>query len=130
MLEEQTTSGIAPFNRCNLYELTLERGRAHDGQGDVFFRRIAVQMNLDGLCNFIDYAEVPEGCTIGEHRHGLDEEEFYLVLSGEGEMVRDGELFRVRAGDLVRNRPGGTHCLCNVGSEVLRLFVFELSVLK
>jgi mannose-6-phosphate isomerase-like protein (cupin superfamily) len=116
------------FDRCNLFELALEQGPAHDGEGDISFRRIAVRKDLDGACNFIDYAEVPPASTIGLHRHASDEEEFYLVLGGEGEMSKDDEVFRVRAGDLIRNRPDGTHSLRNVGSDVLRLFVFELSV--
>lgn len=128
MPEKQNGSDIPGFDRCNLFELDLERGCAHDGQGDIFFRRIAVRTDFAGPCNFIDYAEVPPGCTIGRHRHGSDEEEFYLILGGEGEMSKDGDIFHVRAGDLVRNRPGGTHGLWNVGSEVLRLFVFELRV--
>lgn len=130
MPEEQKASGISRFNRCNLFELALEPVCAHDGKGDIFFHRVAIHADLDGRCNFIDYAEVPQGCTIGQHRHGLNEEEFYLVLSGEGEMAKDGDIFRVRAGDLVRNRPGGTHGLRNIGAETLRLFVFELSVPK
>lgn len=118
------------FDRCNLFELALERGPAHEGEGDISFRRIAVQNNLEGVCNFLDYAEVPPGCTIGLHRHRSDEEEFYLVLGGEGRMTKDGEVFQVRAGDLIRNRPGGTHGLENIGSEVVRLFVFELRVAR
>lgn len=116
------------FDRCNLFELPLEQGRAHDGQGDISFRRFAVRANVAGACNFIDYAEVPEGCTIGRHRHRADEEEFYLVLAGEGEMWKDGESFFVKAGDFIRNPPNGSHGLRNVGTQTLRLFVFELSV--
>lgn len=116
------------FDRCRLFELVLEHGPAHEGQGDVAFRRVAVRDQLGGACNFIDYCEVPPGCTIGRHRHPIDEEEFYLVLGGHGEVWKDGESFPVNAGDLVRNRPGGSHGLRNLGSEPLRLFVFELSV--
>lgn len=116
------------FDHCNLFEVALEHGRAHDGDGDIAFRRVAEREQLAGACNFIDYAEVPAGCTIGRHRHHVDEEEFYLVLAGEGEMWKDGESFPVKAGDLVRNRPGGSHGLRNVGSQPIRLFVFELSV--
>jgi mannose-6-phosphate isomerase-like protein (cupin superfamily) len=108
----------------------MERGAQHGGQGDVAFRRIAERDQLSGACNYIDYAEIPPGCTIGEHRHGPEEEEFFLILGGEGEMSRDGERFSVRTGDLIRNRPGGTHGLSNVGSESIRLFVFQLSVSK
>jgi mannose-6-phosphate isomerase-like protein (cupin superfamily) len=119
-----------PFDRCNLFELALERGPAHDGQGDISFRRIAVREELNGGCNFIDYAEIPPGSTIGLHRHRADEEEFYLVLAGEGEMSKDEAVFTVRPGDLIRNRPDGMHGLRNVGSDMLRLFVFELSVVR
>ena len=103
------------FDKCNLFELVLQRGRAHDGEGDIFFHRIATRSDLEGYCNFIDYAEVPPGCSIGKHSHASDEEEFYLVLYGEGEMWKDGDLLRVQAGDLIRNSPGGTHGLRNVG---------------
>jgi mannose-6-phosphate isomerase-like protein (cupin superfamily) len=128
MPEEQSGSDMSGFDRCNLSELVMERGPQHDGEGDIFFRRIAARQDLDGPCNFIDYAEVPPGCTIGRHHHELDEEEFYLVLGGEGQMSRGDEVFRVRAGDLIRNKPDMTHGLANVGSEVIRLFVIQLSV--
>lgn len=130
MSQKENSFDRPRFDRCNLFELTLEQGCAHDGKGDISFRRIAVQTDLDGTCNFIDYAEVPAGCTIGRHSHRCDEEEFYLVLSGEGQMLQDGDTFQVRAGHLIRNRPGGTHSLWNIGSEVIRLFVFELRVPK
>jgi mannose-6-phosphate isomerase-like protein (cupin superfamily) len=138
--EGDAMSGAAPealggrhehgFDRCNLFALTLECGPAHDGEGDIFFRRIATQSELAGGCNFIDFAEVPPGRSIGRHRHARDEEEYYLILRGEGEMWKDGECFPVKAGDLVRNSPGGAHGLRNVGAHTLNVFVFELSVVK
>lgn len=106
----------------------LDRGPAHDGDGDIFFHRIADQSQLAGACNFIDFAQVPPGRSIGRHRHAIEEEEYYLILGGEGEMWKDGESFLVRRGDLVRNRPGGAHGLRNVGTDVLSVFVFELRV--
>jgi mannose-6-phosphate isomerase-like protein (cupin superfamily) len=116
------------LDRCNLGEVVLADVRAHGGEGRIRFARLAEASALAGSCNFIDYAEVPPGSSIGRHRHGADEEELYLVLEGEGQMWRDGELFPVRAGDLVRNRPGGEHGLENTGSAPLRLFVVELRV--
>jgi quercetin dioxygenase-like cupin family protein len=126
----ETSSDSIGFDRCNLFELLMERGPQHDGQGAISFKRIAARGNLDGACNYIDYAEIPPGCTIGRHRHGLDEEELFLILEGEGEMSRDDEVFIVRTGDLIRNRPGGAHGLSNVGTETIRLFVIQLSVTK
>jgi mannose-6-phosphate isomerase-like protein (cupin superfamily) len=130
MPERQSGSDTPRFDRCNLSELVMDRGPQHGGQGEIFFRRIAARKDLDGPCNYIDYAEIPPGCTIGPHQHEPGEEEFFLILSGEGEMSRDDDVFRVRAGDLIRNRPGGSHGLSNVGSDVIRLFVIQLSVAR
>ena len=118
------------FDRCNLHQLRLDEVCAHGGEGVIRFARIAEAGALTGACNFIDYAELPPGASIGRHRHRRDEEELYLVLEGRGSMWRDGEQFEVRSGDLVRNRAGGEHGLCNTGSGPLRLFVFELRVVQ
>src|SRR5688500_7524829 len=114
------------LDRCNLRDVAMADVQAHAGSGLIRFARIAGAGDLAGACNFIDYAEVPPGSSIGRHRHGHDEEELYLILDGEGQMWRNGETFAVRGGDLVRNPPGGEHGLRNTGSAPLRLFVFEL----
>jgi mannose-6-phosphate isomerase-like protein (cupin superfamily) len=116
------------FDRENLSALTLAPTRAHHGVGRIHFARIADAEAFESAVNFVDYAELPPGTSIGRHRHGLDEEELYLVLSGEGLLWRDGQTTRVGAGDLVRNVPGGAHGLENPGPETLRLFVIELQV--
>jgi mannose-6-phosphate isomerase-like protein (cupin superfamily) len=115
-------------DRWNLEELALDDVVAHGGEGRIQFARIAESGAIAGGCNFIDHAVVPPGASIGRHRHAADEEEFYLVLEGEGRMWRNGESFTVEAGDLVRNPPGGEHGLVNTGAGPLRLFVFELRV--
>lgn len=116
------------FDRQNLNALTLAPTRAHHGDGQIHFARIAGAEAFESAVNFVDYAELPPGTSIGRHRHGHDEEELYLVLSGEGLLWRDGRTARVGAGDLVRNVPGGAHGLENPGPETLRLFVIELRV--
>jgi mannose-6-phosphate isomerase-like protein (cupin superfamily) len=116
------------FRKCNLFTLPLTSESAHQGAGHVNSTRVAIMSELAGGCNFIDYAEVPPGSSIGEHRHADDEEEFYLVLGGIGTMRVESETFTVGAGDLVRNPPGGLHGLVNTGDQIFRLFVFELTV--
>jgi mannose-6-phosphate isomerase-like protein (cupin superfamily) len=116
------------LDRCNLREVPLAEVVAHDGDGRIHFARLAEAGALAGGCNFIDYAELPVGASIGRHRHRDDEEELYLVLDGGGQMWRNGETFEVRAGDLIRNPPGGEHGLVNTGAGPLRLFVIELRV--
>jgi len=125
---ESCTMSSMNFDRCNLHQMALDEVRAHGGEGLIKFARIAEAGALAGACNFIDYAELPPGASIGRHRHAEDEEELYLVLEGEGAMWRDGEQFAVRGGDLVRNRAGGEHGLRNTGASPLKLFVFELAV--
>jgi mannose-6-phosphate isomerase-like protein (cupin superfamily) len=115
-----------PLDRCNLYQLDLAPTCAHGGDGLIRFARIADRAGLDGSCNFIDLAELAPGTSVGLHTHDVSEEEFYLVLTGTGEMTRNGETFTVQPGDLIRNPPGGTHSLRNTGSSPLRIFVFEV----
>jgi mannose-6-phosphate isomerase-like protein (cupin superfamily) len=115
------------FDRCNIYDVQQNAVRAHEGEGYLNFARIATRAALSGACNFIDFTCMPPGSSIGLHTHRMDEEEFYLILEGEGTMHRDGVTFLVRPGDLVRNRPGGTHSLVNTGSTDVRLFVFEVA---
>lgn len=116
------------FDKCNLDQVPLSDLCAHGGEGLIRFNRLAESFQLDGSCNFIDLAELPPGVSIGRHRHKQTEEEFYLVLSGEGTMYRNGDEFAVSSGDLIRNPPGGEHGLVNSGNNPLRIFVFELGV--
>ena len=116
------------FSRCNLDALPLTSVRAHEGEGEIHFCRIADAASLAGGCNFIDLAIVPPGATIGRHRHAATEEEFYLVLAGRAQMVRNGEAITVGPGDLVRNPPSGEHELRALGPDPVRLFVFEVRV--
>jgi mannose-6-phosphate isomerase-like protein (cupin superfamily) len=122
---ETRTGGL---DRCNLGALPLASLRAHGGEGEIRLARVADGRALAGALHFIDLAVLPPGTSIGRHRHPETEEELYLVLAGEGEMWRDGEVFRVGPGDLVRNRPGGSHGLANVGRDELRVFVFAAAV--
>jgi mannose-6-phosphate isomerase-like protein (cupin superfamily) len=116
------------LDRVNLRTLQLADQPAHAGTGYIRFARIAQRGDVVGACNFIDYAIVPPGASIGDHRHAVNEEEFYLVLSGTAVMRRESELVSVRAGDFIRNPPGGLHGLRNEGPEDVELFVFELEV--
>jgi mannose-6-phosphate isomerase-like protein (cupin superfamily) len=127
--DEAAPSGVgAPFSRTNLWSTALEGVRAHDGEGEIGFARLVEGGQVEGPVNFVDLAVLPPGTSIGRHRHGDDEEEYYLVLDGVGTMWRDGDTFAVSAGDLVRNRAGGMHGLTNSGPSDLRLFVFEVGL--
>jgi mannose-6-phosphate isomerase-like protein (cupin superfamily) len=118
----------APFRRCNLSRLPLQPEIAHDGDGSIQAFRIASQDQLAGAIEFIDYAELPPGSSIGDHRHSKAEEEYYLVLSGSGLVRLEAEQVPVTAGELVRNPAGGLHGLRNTGADTLRIFIFAVHV--
>lgn len=122
-----TTDG-ALLDRCNVNDLRLAHTCAHGGEGEIRLARVADADAVAGACHFIEFAILPPGTSIGRHRHAATEEEFYLILGGQGRMWRDGQAFSVRAGDLVRNPPGSAHGLANIGTEDLRVFVFEVDV--
>jgi mannose-6-phosphate isomerase-like protein (cupin superfamily) len=113
----------------NIFALPRTPQPAHHGVGLVHAVRIATAPELGDACDFIDYAEVPPGATIGDHRHGPDEHEYYLILAGAGELRMEDDIFPVTAGDLAANPPGGLHGLRNTGDEPLRLFVYQLAVI-
>jgi mannose-6-phosphate isomerase-like protein (cupin superfamily) len=111
----------------NLDQLPLERINAHGGAGEILFHRPFPGEAFDGPVNFVDYAVLPPGSSIGVHAHGEDEE-LYLVLEGRGTMHLDGREIPVREGSLIVNRAGGTHGLRNDGDTPLRLFVVEVAL--
>lgn len=116
------------LDRINLNAAVPTPVVAHGGTGTLLFKRLAERRDLSGGCNFIDHAILPPGVSIGRHRHGTTQEEFYLVLAGEGRLWRDGGSVEITQGDLIRNPPGAAHGLENTGSKPLSLFVFELEV--
>jgi mannose-6-phosphate isomerase-like protein (cupin superfamily) len=105
--------------------LPLEQVCAHAGDGRIGFRRVLASDAFASDCNFVDYAVLPPGTSIGIHTHGADEE-IYVVLEGRGVMHLDGAEFEVGPGSLVKNRVGGTHGLRNDGDTPLRLLVVEI----
>ncbi len=115
--------------RAHVLRLTdgaLESVVAHGGTGRIGFRRLLESSAFRSPCNFVDYAVLPPGASIGVHSH-VGNEELYLVLEGCGVMHIDGEEVEVQAGHVVVNRDGGTHGLRNNSSADLRLFVVEIA---
>lgn len=116
------------FRHCNMFELPMESGVAHEGNGVSRHAFVTTKRHVASGLRFAIYVEVPPGVSIGQHRHDVTNEEYYFILSGTGEMEVDGEVIPVKAGELVRNDPGGQHGLINTGDETIQMFVFELDV--
>jgi len=111
----------------NFYKVKPEMvENIHDGVGIVnvstIFSEFATKMQ------FFHYTVLPPGTAIGAHKHGNDEE-FYVILEGTGEMELDGELHPVCAGDVIVNQPFGSHGLRNISDrDDLKILVFEVKV--
>ncbi len=79
----------------------------HGGEGAFRCRSI-----LDGLGSarfpFMHRDDMPAGSSIGEHTHERDEEIYYL-LSGEGTLTYDGQVFAMRPGDVSLCLAGHSH---------------------
>ena len=104
-------------------------GQVHEGKGTLkgkFF-------GFDGApfpAYFLTY-DLPPGSSEGVHVHFLDNrngggsfDEYYYIISGEGQMEIDGEVVPVRAGDHVHTPLEVAHGVENTHpSENLRVFL-------
>lgn len=97
---------------------------AHEGLGSVLASRVVPRPEWG--CNFIDLVALLPEATIGLHKHGMEDSEIYIVMSGSGEMTLAGKVFQVEQGCVLINPPGGQHALRNIGQSLLRLIVLDL----
>ena len=111
----------------NVYETPMESIIAHEGNGAIQIGRIFHNETLEGPWHFIEYLVVPPGVTIGEHRHG-NNEEIYFVIEGQARMTVNGQEHQVKPGDFILNRAGWEHGFHNEGSEAVKLLVIEVGI--
>jgi len=98
---------------------------AHDGNAFIFAKRVLQRPEL-GDANFLDLVIMPPGSDIGVHTHEHDNQEIYIIISGQGMMRVEDSEFPVGPGHVIVNRPGGTHGLINTGDGDLKLVVIEV----
>lgn len=111
----------------NFLDKELKNEAIHGGEGLCRHAEIFGDKDIDAPVKFINYTVVPPRCSFGMHKHGSDNE-FYIVLSGEGEYMQDSETARVKKGDIIMNAPFASHCIVNTGGEDMALLVFEAAV--
>lgn len=107
----------------NLYEKSAEHVVAHEGKGEIIFRRVLDREFASGI-EFLDYTVMPPKTTIGYHQH-VGSEEVYVILSGSGKMMLNGTEKRVSVNDVILARNGDWHGLENDTDENLVILVFE-----
>jgi len=97
----------------------------HDGQGLIYDVELFREEDFRTPLRFLHYVEIPPGASIGMHGH-LNDEEIYIIVSGEGVMTVNGEVRKVSEGDVILNEPYGRHSLENQSSAPLRALLFEV----
>ena len=107
----------------NIFEAIPTPANCHDGIGEIKIANIFDSFHTN--MQFFHYTVLPPNTSIGTHKHG-DDEEFYIILEGEGEMEIDGALYVIKTGDIIKNKPFGSHSLKNTSSNELRILVFEV----
>jgi mannose-6-phosphate isomerase-like protein (cupin superfamily) len=100
----------------------LEETIAHSGLGTVLAKRVLERDGSDPSVRFVDLVEVPQGSTVGRHRHGADQE-IYIAISGHALIELDGRETLLGPGDVAINRACGVHALTVAGDEPFRMVV-------
>ncbi|MFH9402249.1 cupin domain-containing protein [Streptomyces sp. NPDC017638] len=97
----------------------------HGAAGVTQWRSLAAGRGLRGPYEAVEWACVPPGGLSGEHLHSRTEEA-YVLLSGRGEALLNGEPHPVRAGEIVLTGLGATHGLRNTGAVPLSWLTLEV----
>jgi mannose-6-phosphate isomerase-like protein (cupin superfamily) len=91
--------------------------KMRDGEGSVNFTYL-VDCEKEKNIRMLAEAALPPGASIGYHRHD-NETEYYLILSGTGEVNDNGTVKPVKAGDAMITGNGASHSIMNTGNVPL-----------
>jgi mannose-6-phosphate isomerase-like protein (cupin superfamily) len=98
--------------RGAMKEDTKEKMRG--GEGAVHFTYLA-DCEKEKNIRMLAEATLLPGASIGYHQHD-NETEYYLILSGTGEVNDNGTVKPVKAGDAVITGNGASHSIKNTGN--------------
>ncbi|MBA7487085.1 Oxalate-binding protein [subsurface metagenome] len=101
------------------------RKRMREGSGEVEIQHIFKKKEIKGKARLIARIKLKQGCSIGSHAHGQEEEVFY-VLKGEGVATENGETFILKEGDAMVTGGGSSHAIENQKKNLLELFAVIL----
>ena len=112
------------IKRSALMETEI-RKRMREGSGEVEIKHIFKKEELKGKARLVARITLKQGCSIGSHVHGQEEEIFY-VLKGEGVATENGETFILKEGDATVTGGGSSHSIENQSENPLELFAVIL----
>ena len=92
------------------------------GKGDITREDLFSAKEMSGKFNVCTMLTLPSGVSIGEHKHGLDAE-IYFVVSGSLRVTENGNVTEVSAGDTVFTTGGNSHRVENVSNADACLLV-------
>jgi len=99
------------------------------GKGTARYRRALQSEVFFTNWSYVDHLVLPEGGSVGRHRHeGV--EEFYYVISGQGRANVGGETAAIRAGDAVPVLLNEVHSFENTGSAELEMMIVGVARAK
>jgi len=100
-------------------EMTVEnRANMRGGQGTVKLEHWFKPEAFGAKVRLCTRMTLEPGVTIGDHTHAM-EDEIYLILSGAGRILENGEWVSIRAGDAILTGKGGSHSVENNGDKPL-----------
>ncbi len=111
----------------NFLEQELKAEVIHEGEGLCKHSVVFTEEEMHAPVRFINYTVIPPSASFGLHKHGNDNE-FYVILSGEGIYQEDGVETKVKKGDIIMNAPFGNHGIRNTSDENMDVLVFEVAV--
>lgn len=101
-------------------EFILQHPRLGQVPGKVF---LGSTLGLTGM--EVSFGALPPGQSIPFLHAHKQNEELYIVLSGQGEMQVDGSVLPLQAGSAVRIAPAGLRCWRATGTEPMAYLVVQ-----
>lgn len=116
-------TGLSIATTCDPIETYHQLG----GPGRVYNKALAIPMHLGHPWHSIEFVTIPPGHNgVGLHQQTTDE--IYVIVSGQGELLANGQPALVEAGMLACAPAGTIHALTNTSAtEALTLLVVELA---
>lgn len=111
-------------NFINCEKITDEN--SHGGNGTIEIQKVFRREDFQHAWDFALRVVMPPNSSMGLHQHENDEE-MYIILSGEGLMTIEGEEKRVIKGDMILNKPYGNHGLLNDSDQNIELLIIQAS---